>query len=78
MWKNKPLGESRKNGQTSGTEMAFYSNRKYMNCTLAMASLSLSFSKDLISGESNVITICFIPWASNRQAYLSMSKSKSR
>ncbi|MFS7959706.1 hypothetical protein Hanom_Chr08g00694221 [Helianthus anomalus] len=25
MWKNKPLNESRKSGQTSGTKMAFYS-----------------------------------------------------
>ncbi|MFS7901874.1 hypothetical protein Hanom_Chr01g00004691 [Helianthus anomalus] len=27
--KNKPLDESRKTGQTTGTEMAFYSETKY-------------------------------------------------
>ncbi|MFS7960142.1 hypothetical protein Hanom_Chr08g00699721 [Helianthus anomalus] len=29
MWKNKPLDESRKTGQTSGTKMAFYSKNTY-------------------------------------------------
>ncbi|MFS7992324.1 hypothetical protein Hanom_Chr12g01080941 [Helianthus anomalus] len=30
-WKNKPLDESRKTGQTSGTKMAFYSIKNVIN-----------------------------------------------
>ncbi|KAJ0954327.1 hypothetical protein HanRHA438_Chr00c20g0851981 [Helianthus annuus] len=30
MRKNKPLDESRKTGQTSGTKMTFYSKQKYL------------------------------------------------
>ncbi|MFS7984454.1 hypothetical protein Hanom_Chr11g00986631 [Helianthus anomalus] len=36
MQKNKPLDESRKTSQTSGTKMAFYSNLYYMS-TLALS-----------------------------------------
>ncbi|MFS8020688.1 hypothetical protein Hanom_Chr16g01418541 [Helianthus anomalus] len=36
MWKNKPLDESRKTGQTTGTKMAFYSLIYYKKSRLLL------------------------------------------
>ncbi|MFS7921888.1 hypothetical protein Hanom_Chr03g00242221 [Helianthus anomalus] len=53
MRNNKPLGESRKTGQTSGTKIAFYSFNK--SVTLLVCSLLLNRKESLILSKENRI-----------------------